>query len=199
MKQHIRFYAIESLWQMPMLLFLLVIYLGGTVIGAFAGIWREDSQEVQQIVLHLIQTGTQTAPVLHRLATAWCTTMTWFLLCILSGLLVPAVLFCSAIIALRGFFLSFSVTVLMAAMGGKGVALAMITIGVGAVVSVPCLLLTGAAVLDAAADLQRGQRRRFFYALRRHRNAIAICAVLSMLFSALRVLLEIVLLQWVIS
>ncbi len=196
MKQRIQFYSIESIWHMPLLLFLMVIYLGGTVVGAFAGILREDSQEVQQIVLHMLQTGTQTAPVLQRLAAVLCSTMAWFLLCILSGLCVPAILFCSVIIALRGFFLSFAVAVLMVAMGAKGIVLAMITLGVGAVVSVPCLLLTGAAVLDTAAELQRGQRRRYFYTLRRHRNAITICAVLSILFAALRVPLENVLLQW---
>lgn len=199
MKQRMQFYTIDLIWRMPLLLFLLVVYLAGTIVGASAGILGSHSDALQPILSRLLDQSTTPSALPQLLGSAVGSTLLWFCLCILSGLFVPALLFCSLVIALRGFLLSFSVSALMLSLGLKGILLSLATFGLSAIFSVPCLLLTAAAVLDTAGSLPKGQRRRYFYDLGRYRSAILVCAVISILSTVLRAASQPFLMQWIVT
>ena len=55
--------------------------------------------------------------------------------------------------AVRGFFLCFSISVIVRLLGGQGILLALSIFGIGALITVPCLFILSAQTFSASADL----------------------------------------------
>lgn len=195
MKQN--FYSIDFIWHMPLLFFLLVLYLGGMIVGSFTGLWSGHFPDTQQVLQSLLSESMQILPPMRRIAGAVCGCAFWMLCCILSGLLSPSILFCGGLITLRGFSLSFSIVSMIAAFQSQGILLSFFLIGAAAIVQVPCLLCMAAVVLDTACSIPPKQKKRYFAQLAKYRTILLLCMIGSFGAAILCAALQPFFLQWI--
>lgn len=177
-----RFFSIGMIWGTPAFLFLIALFLCGVIAGGFTGLM----DGAQGSVSRLAEYFTTGDPLHGQLSGAICSVLLWLGACLLAGALTPYSLFLAAVVAARGFTLSFTVSAVVSGLGLRGVVLSLATTGLPALLTVPCLLTVATTAFLAAADAPHG---RYLYALGRYRGALALCAVLSVAAVGLRALI----------
>lgn len=187
------FYDVWLLWETPMFGFLIAVFLCGVFAGGFTGmqISHGNGTYIVQLsdyfVSEIAGSGYDFVQILIRLLEAF----SYPLLIVLCGMLTASQFFVSIVIAVRGFLLSFSVAAIISQLGLQGFCMSFASIGVSTVLSVPCLLLIGVAVLLASGGFQGnyGGLKQYFRNLSKYSRALGICVSLLVLAAFLRVVL----------
>lgn len=179
------FFSLRQLWETPHFVFLTVMLLCGALAGSFTGL-RSGQYEgalLEQLTGHMI---TQIQDTSWQLAVrALLGAFAWQAAAILLGSLRVSSLLLSGLCAARGFLAAFSAAAFLAAFSWRGLALSLLTGGMSAILTVPCLLLTSTACFLAAQDRKR--HGEYWYVLLRYRGAILCCMLLSIAGGALRI------------
>ena len=186
MKKRINFFSIGVVWGTPAFLFLIALFLCGVIAGGFTGLMDGAQGSVTRLADYMVAgAGAEAVSSGAQALGALCGTLVWLALCLLAGALTPYSLFLAAVVAARGFMLSFTVAASVGGLGGVWLSLA--TAGLPALVTVPCMLTVASAAFLAASEAPHGRRGGYLYALGRYRGALALCAGLSGAAALLRV------------
>ena len=150
---------VRMLCTTPPFIFLVVILLCGALAGSFTGMRaaQADTSSMEPLVNYVIKNAQNTWTV-ELIAVSILPCLAWQLAGIFSGMLRPHSLFISAVVAARGFSLAFSVSALVCAMHLYGLGVSFASSGIGALLGIPCLLLTGTAAFMAAEERPPGRR-----------------------------------------
>lgn len=191
MKRHkdLSFFSLRTLWDTPHLVFLTAMLLCGALVGSCTGLRSGHSEGVllEQIAAQMVaQASVGDGSVWMLLVRALAGALAWQVAAVVCGMLHGHSLLLSALCAARGFLLSFSAGAFLSTLQLRGLLLAVVTGGVSAVVTVPCLLLTASACFLAGQDAS-GRRKGYWYALARFRGAILLCTLLACLGAILRI------------
>lgn len=186
MKRKINFFSIGMIWGTPVFLFLIALFLCGVIAGGFTGLMSGTEGSVTRLAEYLAaDAGGQTSFAIQAVG-AVASALLWIGLCLLAGAMTPASLFLAAVVAARGFVLSFTIAAVVGTLGMHGVVVSLVTTGLPALVTVPCLLITAAAALLAALEMPHGKRGGYLYTLGRYRGALALCTCMSAVAAVLR-------------
>ncbi len=190
---------------------LLARTLAGALAGSCTGLRSGHSEGalLEQIAVQMVeQARIGDGNVWMLLARTLAGALAWQGAAILCGMLRGHSLLLSGLCAARGFLLSFAAGAFLSTLQLRGLLLALITGGVSAVVTVPCLLLTASACFLAGQDAPNNRkgywyalaracflagqdapnnRKGYWYALARFRSAIALCTVLACCGAILRI------------
>ena len=183
MKRKISFFSIGVIWNTPAFLFLTALFLCGAIAGGFTGLMGGAQGSAARLAEYIL--GTESA-LAGQTAGLLCSTLLWLALCLAAGALTPHSLFLAAVVAARGFTLSFAVAATVSGLGLQGVWLSLATAGLPALLTAPCLLVVATAAFLAASDAPHGRRGGYLYTLGRYRGALALCTVLSAAAALLR-------------
>lgn len=167
------------LYGSPHFVFLIVLLLCGGLAGSLTGIraaQQEQATALWQLTLPENMGWLTVCSVLSALA--------WQCAVLLAGWMRISTLFVGAVVATRGFSLAFAQGALLQQQGWHGVLFAFCTSGASALVCLPCLLLTGAAVLQASQLCTVG--RGYLYTLGRDRGILLWCMGMSVAGGLLR-------------
>ena len=178
MKRRIHFFSISMIWGTPAFLFLVALFLCGAIAGSFTGIMGGTAESVSRLTSYLTQ-GTPAAPSALQAVGDVAGTLLWLVISLVAGLLTPPSLFVAAVAAARGFTLSFAVAAVVSTLGMRGMWVSLVTTGLPAMVTVPCLLMTATAAFLSAGEAAHGGKARYWYTLGRYRGALALCALFS--------------------
>ncbi|MCI6720409.1 MAG: hypothetical protein MR451_06355 [Clostridiales bacterium] len=180
------FFSLRMLWGTPHFVFLTMMLLVGALAGSFTGLRSGQAEDIllEQLADAMVAQARQTGSAGGLALNAVVTGLAWELAALCAGALRPHSLLPSAVCAARGFLMAFSAGALLSALGWPGLALAALTGGISAVVTVPCLLMTAAASFLAGQEAGRGG---FWYAMGRYRGTVLTCIGLALLGSLLRV------------
>lgn len=192
-------FALSALWGAPALVFLTALFVCGAVAGSFTGLIAAES--VQNGIAQLadaLAARAAAAPGARDALYAALGAFGWQAVALLAGWTRPASLFLSAVCAVRGFTLSFSVSALLHALGSEGVWRSLAASGVSAVITVPCLLLTAAACFSAAQEAPRGRPGGYFYALGRYRGAVLLCTLAAVWAGMMQLPLGWIVARWIV-
>lgn len=183
------FFSLRILWDTPHLVFLTAMLLCGALAGSCTGLRSGHSEGalLEQIAVQMVeQARIGDGNVWMLLARTLASALAWQVAAILCGMLRGHSLLLSGLCAARGFLLSFAAGAFLSTLQLRGLLLALITGGVSAVVTVPCLLLTASACFLAGQDAPNNCKG-YWYALARFRSAIALCTVLACCGAILRI------------
>ena len=183
------FFSLRILWETPHLVFLTAMLLCGALAGSCTGLRSGHSEGalLEQIAVQMVeQARIGDGNVWMLLARTLASALAWQVAAILCGMLRGHSLLLSGLCAARGFLLSFAAGAFLSTLQLRGLLLALMTGGVSAVVTVPCLLLTASACFLAGQDAPNN-RKGYWYALTRFRSAIALCTVLACCGAILRI------------
>lgn len=183
------FFSLRILWDTPHLVFLTAMLLCGALAGSCTGLRSGHSEGalLEQIAVQMVeQARIGDGNVWMLLARTLAGAMTWQGAAILCGMLRGHSLLLSGLCAARGFLLSFAAGAFLSTLQLRGLLLALMTGGVSAVVTVPCLLLTASACFLAGQDAPNN-RKGYWYALAQFRSAIALCTLLACCGAILRI------------
>lgn len=183
------FFSLRILWETPHLVFLTAMLLCGALAGSCTGLRSGHSEGalLEQIAVQVVeQARIGDGNVWMLLARTLAGALAWQGAAILCGMLRGHSLLLSGLCAARGFLLSFAAGAFLSTLQLRGLLLALITGGVSAVVTVPCLLLTASACFLAGQDAPNN-RKGYWYALARFHSAIALCTVLACCGAILRI------------
>lgn len=185
MRKKLQFYPISIVFHTPAFLYLVILFLCGIIMGSFTGVIGNLQQPVQQLAKFLMeqQKGITTLQVMGVLLS----TLLWLVACMILGMLPLARLTVACLVGLRGFVLAFTAAAFVAQMGIQGIGISFISVGGYAIVTVPCLLITAAAVFLAASEAPNTRTAEYLHALGRYRGALLICFLLSLSAAILRV------------
>ena len=163
------FFSLRILWDTPHLVFLTAMLLCGALAGSCTGLRSGHSEGalLEQIAVQMVeQARIGDGNVWMLLARTLAGALAWQGAAILCGMLRGHSLLLSGLCAARGFLLSFAAGAFLSTLQLRGLLLALITGGVSAVVTVPCLLLTASACFLAGQDAPNN-RKGYWYALAR--------------------------------
>ena len=183
------FFSLRILWETPHLVFLTAMLLCGALAGSCTGLRSGHSEGalLEQIAVQMVeQARIGDGNVWMLLARTLAGALAWQGAAILCGMLRGHSLLLSGLCAARGFLLSFAAGAFLSTLQLRGLLLALITGGVSAVVTVPCLLLTASACFLAGQDAPNN-RKGYWYALARFHSTIALCTVLACCGAILRI------------
>jgi len=183
------FFSLRILWDTPHLVFLTAMLLCGALAGSCTGLRSGHSEGalLEQIAVQMVeQARIGDGNVWMLLARTLAGALAWQGTAILCGMLRGHSLLLSGLCAARGFPLSFAAGAFLSTLQLRGLLLALMTGGVSAVVTVPCLLLTASACFLAGQDAPNN-RKGYWYALARFRSAIALCTLLACCGAILRI------------
>lgn len=183
------FFSLRTLWDTPHLVFLTAMLLCGALAGSCTGLRSGHSEGalLEQIAVQMVeQARIGDGNVWMLLARTLAGALAWQGAAILCGMLRGHSLLLSGLCAARGFLLSFAAGAFLSTLQLRGLLLALMTGGVSAVVTVPCLLLTASACFLAGQDVPNN-RKGYWYALARFRSAIALCTLLACCGAILRI------------
>lgn len=183
------FFSLRILWDTPHLVFLTAMLLCGALAGSCTGLRSGHSEGalLEQIAVQMVeQARIGDGNVWMLLARTLAGALAWQGAAILCGMLRGHSLLLSGLCAARGFLLSFAAGAFLSTLQLRGLLLALMTGGVSAVVTVPCLLLTASACFLAGQDASNN-RKGYWYALARFRSAIALCTLLACCGAILRI------------
>lgn len=183
------FFSLRILWDTPHLVFLTAMLLCGALAGSCTGLRSGHSEGalLEQIAVQMVeQARIGDGNVWMLLARTLAGALAWQGAAILCGMLRGHSLLLSGLCAARGFLLSFAAGAFLSTLQLRGLLLALMTGGVSAVVTVPCLLLTASACFLAGQDAP-SNRKGYWYALARFRSAIALCTLLACCGAILRI------------
>lgn len=186
MKRKVSFFSVGVVWSTPAFLFLTVLFVCGTLAGGFTGLLGRENDTVVRLADYLVTSAGGDSPLARQIAVALVSTAAWPVACLAAGKLSPPSLFVGAVVAARGFSLSFTVAAMVAQLGVRGLLISLAATGASAVVTAPCLLVIAAAAYLAADDAPKGQRGGYLYALARYRGALALCFALSLAAAGIR-------------
>lgn len=171
-KQHILGFF-DLLVRTPAFLFLCAMFLCGALAGGLTGLYAGEGDSAVTLGAYL--TGLPAQAPQSVLAA-----VLWLVLPLICGLLRPATLLLSMVVAARGFVLALTVAVGVAQ--GEGVLLSLCAAGLPAVLSVSALLAVCAMVWQSGETAGR-------YALRACRLPYVVCLLLAVGSALLRALL----------
>lgn len=183
------FFSLRTLWDTPHLVFLTAMLLCGALAGSCTGLRSGHSEGalLEQIAVQMVeQARIGDGNVWMLLARTLAGALAWQGAAILCGMLRGHSLLLSGLCAARGFLLSFAAGAFLSTLQMRGLLLALITGGVSAVVTVPCLLLTATACFLAGQEAARN-RKGYWYVLARFRSAILLCTLLACCGGILRI------------
>ena len=183
------FFSLRILWDTPHLVFLTAMLLCGALAGSCTGLRSGHSEGalLEQIAVQMVeQARIGDGNVWMLLARTLAGALAWQGAAILCGMLRGHSLLLSGLCAARGFLLSFAAGAFLSTLQMRGLLLALITGGVSAVVTVPCLLLTATACFLAGQEAARN-RKGYWYVLARFRSAILLCTLLACCGGILRI------------
>ncbi|MGE4548392.1 MAG: hypothetical protein AB7C89_02440 [Intestinibacillus sp.] len=186
MKRKISFFSIGLVWGTPAFLFLIALFLCGVIAGGFTGLMGGTQGSVARLTDYLTANASGETSLAVQAVGAVGSTLIWIVLCLVAGAMTPYSLFLAAVVAARGFVLSFTVAAVVGTLGLRGVGISLVTTGAPALVTVPCLLIVATTAFLAAADAPQGKRGGYLYALGRYRGALTLCIVLSAVAALLR-------------
>lgn len=130
-----------------------VLFIGGSVAGSVMAGFLQDGDALYRYVtafLDAYRAGPQADIFAALFSTAkYHLAAVFFGFSVLGPLLIPA------LAAVRGFFLSFSVTAVMRCLGAKGIAFTLSLFGIPAVVSIPCFFVLSALAFSSSLYLLR--------------------------------------------
>ncbi|MBS5151405.1 MAG: hypothetical protein KHY76_10530 [Butyricicoccus pullicaecorum] len=179
------FFSLRQLWETPHFVFLTVMLLCGALAGSFTGL---RSGQYEGALLEQLA-GQMTAPIQDTswrfIVRALLGAVTWQAVAILFGRLRASSLLISGLCAARGFLAAFSAAAFLAAFSWRGLVLSLLTGGVSAVITIPCLLITSTACFLAGQDRKRP--KDYWYMLLRYRAAILCCMLLSVAGGIVRI------------
>ncbi len=180
------FFSLKQLWETPHFVFLTVMLLCGALAGSFTGL---RSGQYQGALLEQLA-GQMTAQLQD---TSWgfgvralVGAAAWPAAAILMGRMRISSLFLSGLCAARGFLAAFSAAAFLSAFSWSGLILSLLTGGLSAILTIPCLLLTCTACFLASQETGR-RGKTYWYALLRYRSAVVCCLVFSLLGGILRI------------
>lgn len=178
------FFSLRQLWETPHFVFLTVMLLCGALTGSFTGLRSGQYEEalLEQLADHMIAQiqDTSWSIAVHTLLGVFF----WQAAAILLGRIRGGSFWLSGLCAARGFLAAFSAAAFLAAFSWRGLGMSLLTGGVSAILTIPCLLLTCTACFQAAQDRKRGT---YWYMLLRYRGAIVCCMLLSVIGGILRI------------
>lgn len=182
------FFSLQMLWGTPHFLFLTMMLLCGALAGSFTGLRSGVSEGalLEQLAASMVAQAQDTSSVGGLLLRAAGAALGWEAAVLVAGMLRPHSLFLSAVCAARGFLIAFSAGALLSALQWKGLLLAVLTGGVSAVFTVPCLLMTASAAFLSGLEAPRG-RGGYWYAMGRYRGGVLLCVALALVGGLLRV------------
>lgn len=183
------FFSLRTLWDTPHLVFLTAMLLCGALAGSCTGLRSGHSEGVllEQMAEQMVgQASIGDGSVWMLLGRTLLGVLGWQVAAILCGMLHGHSLLLSGLCAARGFLLSFAAGAFLSTLQMRGLLLALITGGVSAVVTVPCLLLTATACFLAGQEAARN-RKGYWYVLTRFRSAILLCTLLACCGGILRI------------
>jgi stage II sporulation protein M len=132
-----------------------VTFLVGSIAGAAAaGFVNEGTKlgDYFSAFLSLFLTGANTRPDFF---TAVIDVYKYNLITIALGLSLLGIFFIPALSAIRGFFLSFSISTIVRVVGGKGAALALAIFGANTLITVPCFFVLSVYAFTASSYILR--------------------------------------------
>lgn len=179
------FFSLRQLWETPHFVFLTVMLLCGALAGSFTGL---RSGQYEGALLEQLA-GQMTAQLQD---TSWgfavralLGAVAWQAIGVVLGRLRVSSLLISALCAARGFLAAFSAAAFLAAFSWRGLVLSLLTGGVSAVITIPCLLITCTACFLAGQERKRPSD--YWYILLRYRAAILCCMLLSIAGGLVRI------------
>lgn len=179
------FFSLRQLWETPHFVFLTVMLLCGALAGSFTGLRSGQyegallEQLAEQMIVQIQDTSWKLA------VQALLGTVAWQAAVILLGRFRGSSLLVSGVCAARGFLAAFSAAAFLAAFSWHGIVLSLLTGGLSAVITIPCLLLTSTACFLAGQERKRP--KDYWYMLLRYRSAILCCILLSIAGGILRI------------
>lgn len=193
-KNALSFYDVRLLWETPTFAFLIAVFLCGVIAGSFTGMQISHSNGTYIVKLSdyfVSQMSDGQTPLYYQMLIRLAEAFSYPILLMLCGMLAASQFWVSALIAARGFLLSFSVAAIISQLGMRGFYLSLASMGLSAVISVPCLLLIGVAVLIAAGGQQGGYSgmRQYLHNMARYRRALLLCGLLLIASAVCRVAL----------
>lgn len=176
------FLSLRVLWDTPHLVFLTAMLLCGALAGSCTGLRSGHSEGalLEQLAGQMVaqaQVGDGAVGLLAGKALVGA--LGWQAAAILCGMLRGHSLWLSGLCAARGFLLAFSAGAFLSTMQWEGLLLALVTGGVSAIVTVPCLILTASACFLAGQEASR-RRGGYWYALARYRGAVLLCTAMAL-------------------
>ena len=129
-----------------------VLFIGGSIVGSVTAGLLQDGDMLSAMWRRF---STRTGPGRRLTFAALFSTAKYHLAAVFFGFSVLGPLLIPALAAVRGFFLSFSVTAVMRCLGAKGIAFTLSLFGIPAVVSIPCFFVLSALAFSSSLYLLR--------------------------------------------
>ena len=141
-----------------------LLFIGGSVAGSVAAGVLQDAEALRGYVAAFLE-GYKSPPPPDFLD-ALISTVKYHLAAVFLGFSVLGPLLIPLLAAVRGFFLCFSVTAVLRALGARGIGFTLSLFGIPAVVSIPCFFILSSLAFSSSLALLRafrnqGGRRRF--------------------------------------
>ena len=132
-----------------------ILFLGGSVAGAVTAGFINSSTSLTENFsnfLSLFLTGTNSKPDFFEAAID---VFKYNLIAIALGFSILGVFFIPLLTAVRGFFLTFSVSTVVRVIGGKGALLALSIFGVDTLIGIPCFIILSVYSYSVSSYLLR--------------------------------------------
>lgn len=178
MKQHILgFSVIRRLWQSPVFVFLLAVLLCGMLAGCVTGMYipGENETYVNELAQLLASNAAGKMPSVRTIAMCVAGAYGWMIAIMIMAAMPGRLLWIAIIMAIRGFLLAFAVAAVLIQSGLLGVYICLVSIGISAVLWLPAMLLTSAAVLDMSTNRQRNG---YLFCLKCNGSALVLSVIL---------------------
>ncbi len=155
------------------------LFIIGVVVGTFSAHLSASEQELSELIsqyltAYLNSDSTQPS-LLINLADAF----KYQLAAIFLGFSVLGVFCIPLLAAVRGFFLSFSVSIVIRLLGWKGVWLALSMFGISTIITIPCFFILSITAFSSSARLYQMARSKTMRApvVAPDRKMFAVCAI----------------------
>ena len=137
------------------LLLLCAFFLMGLLLGraAHSAITPQDDQRLYEYIVRYAQLSVQPSDMIASLSSVLAVYLRYPLLAFLLGFAAVGVVLIPSLCLIQGFFLSFSVSCFVSALGRSGIILALSAFGVRCLFTLPCTLFLAAWSFKMAVQL----------------------------------------------
>ena len=130
-----------------------VLFIGGSIAGSVMAGFFQDGETLSRYVAAFLD-AYKTQPQTDFFA-ALISTVKYHVAAVFLGFSVLGPLLIPALSAVRGFFLSFSVTAVLRCLGVKGIGFTLSLFGIPAVISIPCFFILSTLAFSSSFHILR--------------------------------------------